>query len=416
MKAITETAQAETSKVTAGPQVTPGAIRWLVLLVCWGAQTLTFVDRLAWATVAVEAGDALSIPVKVLGIFVTSFYVGYVASNVVGGLSTDRFGPERVILASLAPLGIATFFFGFTDNIPTGLVFQLLMGLAAGANYAATVKLTMAWFGPAERGRAMGLLTSATSFGVVLANALVPSLSEIWGWRGSYHILGGSTLLFGLIAFAFLSRRPIPRQPKTRFTVTNPFKVLARRPSLLLAVAGFCAMFSTWGVAFWANALMTKNFGMTAVQSGGMLALFGLAGMCSKPAVGFLLDKVGQERKKLILVVVFALFSAGLATYGNLSTPLQLRIATPLLGFVAFIYTPLLIAMVSEAAGPERTGTAVGVTNAIWQLGSVIVPLAVGYVFAETKSFEAAFLLLACGPFLAALIMLGVPARPAPGR
>ena len=415
MKAISKTISQMGPVSEPRTAVPAGYVRWLVLFLCWCAQTLTFVDRLAWATVAVEAGDALSIPVKVLGVFVTSFYVGYVSSNIVGGLSTDRFGPERVVLASLAPLGIATFFFGFTQNIPGGLIFQFLMGLAAGANYAATVKLTMAWFPSAERGRAMGLLTSATSFGVVLANALVPTISAMAGWRMSYHFLGVATLIFGICAFAFLRRRPVTLQAAPAGWV-NPFTVLARRSSLLLAVAGFCAMFSTWGVAFWANALMTKNFGMSAIQSGGIIALFGLAGMASKPAIGFVLDRVGQQRKKLLLITVFTLFAIGLAVYGNLTSPMQLRIVTPLLGFVAFIYTPLLIAMVSEAAGPERTGTAVGATNAIWQLGSVIVPLAVGFVFDATGSFKAAFLLLAGGPILAAIIMLGVPTWPSPDR
>jgi len=133
------------------------AFRWAVLLISWLAVTLTFIDRLAWSSVAIEAGGSLGIPVAALGVFVTAFYLGYVASNVVGGPSSDRFGAERVMLMSLVPLGLATFFFGFTTSIPYGFALQMLMGLAAGANYSATVKLIVSWFGLSERGRAMGL-------------------------------------------------------------------------------------------------------------------------------------------------------------------------------------------------------------------------------------------------------------------
>lgn len=54
------------------------------------------------------------------------------------------------------------------------------------------------------------------------------------------------------------------------------------------------------------------------------------------------------------------------------------------------------------------TGTASGLANAIWQLGSVLVPLAVGAVFSATGSFDAAFITLAAGPVLAMLVTLPV--------
>jgi nitrate/nitrite transporter NarK len=58
-------------------------------------------------------------------------------------------------------------------------------------------------------------------------------------------------------------------------------------------------------------------------------------------------------------------------------------------------------------------GTAAGMTNAMWQIGSVLVPLAVGAVFAATNnSFMAALITLAAGPFLGMIIMYFVNERP----
>lgn len=383
------------------------AFRWAVLLVSWLAVTLTFTDRLAWASVAVVAGQSLGIPVAALGVFVTAFYVGYVASNVVGGLSSDRFGPERVMLISLVPLGIATFLFGFTSSISYGLALQMLMGLAAGANHSATVKLIVSWFGLSERGRAMGLLTSANSFGVVVANTVVPYLSTTAGWGGAYHVLGATTSIFGIVAYLVLRNRIAPGapSPSARF---EPLVVFRDRNLTLLAMAGFCAMWGTWGVAFWANALMSKQFGMTPVETGSLIALFGVAGLLSKPIMGFVLDLLGPGRKKAVLITVFAGFACALAGYSVLDDVAQFRIATPLLGLLAFVYTPVLIALVSEIAGAQRTGTVIGITNAVWQLGSVIVPIAIGLVFSTTGSFCAAFLALAAGPLIAALLVIPV--------
>jgi nitrate/nitrite transporter NarK len=77
----------------------------------------------------------------------------------------------------------------------------------------------------------------------------------------------------------------------------------------------------------------------------------------------------------------------------------------------AFIYTPLIVAMVAEIAGPHLVGSAYGITNAFWQLGSVIVPIVVGVVYQQTNSLYAAFVALAAGPLLAAVAMFWVRER-----
>jgi nitrate/nitrite transporter NarK len=54
------------------------------------------------------------------------------------------------------------------------------------------------------------------------------------------------------------------------------------------------------------------------------------------------------------------------------------------------------------------TGAASGVANAIWQVGSILAPMAVGAVFAATGSFAAAFITLAAGPALGMVVMFFV--------
>jgi nitrate/nitrite transporter NarK len=70
--------------------------------------------------------------------------------------------------------------------------------------------------------------------------------------------------------------------------------------------------------------------------------------------------------------------------------------------------------MVAESSGALLAGSAAGILNSFWQLGSVIVPLVVGIVFQASASFEAAFATLAAGPACAAIVLLFVrEAKPA---
>jgi ACS family glucarate transporter-like MFS transporter len=381
------------------------AYRWLVLAFAWGALLLTFIDRLAWGNLAVPVGTALGMSLGALGVFVTAFYVGYVVSNMAGGVATDLFGPRRAVALSLLPLGVCTFFFGHVTSVPAGMVLQVLMGLAAGCDYAACVKLTTAWFDLKSRGRATGLLMTATSLAVVLTNAIIPKLLEIQRWTKIYEQLGIITALFGLCCYVVV--RDGPLLSKRSLQKLDLHQLLKNRDLLLLALAGFGSMWGTWGFTFWANALMIKGYGLSAISAGAITMLFGIGAIVSKPLVGLLSDWLGGRRKLLVMICLFG-FTASLLVFGRLHTVEQFRLIAPLLGVAAFAYSPLLAVMIAEVAGPAVAGSATGFTNAFWQLGSVLVPLAVGAVFQSTHLFFVAFLALSAGPALALLCMLPV--------
>jgi nitrate/nitrite transporter NarK len=66
---------------------------------------------------------------------------------------------------------------------------------------------------------------------------------------------------------------------------------------------------------------------------------------------------------------------------------------------------------VGELVDKRNIGVAMGLINAIWQLGSLISPLAVGFVLDLTHSYFYAFLTLGIGPLLGAIIMLSASNR-----
>ena len=387
------------------PTARASAYRWLILAFAWGALLLTFVDRLAWGNLAVPVGHALGMSLGALGLFVTAFYVGYVLSNVAGGIAIDLLGPRRALALSLLPLGICTFFFGHVHSVSVGIVLQVLMGLAAGCDYAACVKLTTAWFDLKRRGRAIGLLMTATSLAVVLTNAIIPKLLVIQSWTRIYEQLGIVTALFGLCCYAAV--RDGPLLSKRAFEKGDLRQLIKNRDILLLALAGFGAMWGTWGFTFWANALMIKGYGLSSIAAGAITVLFGVGAIVSKPLIGLLSDWLGGERKLLVMICLFS-FTGTLLVFGRLHTVDAFRMIAPLLGVTAFAYSPLLAVMIAEVAGPSVAGSATGFTNAFWQLGSVVVPLVVGAVFQSTHSFFIAFLVLAGGPALALLCLIPV--------
>jgi len=385
-----------------------GSYRWLILGLTWLALLVCFIDRLAWGSVALDASRTLGLPIAAVGGFVTAFYIGYVVSNATLGFATDIVGPRITIALGLLALGGLTLAFGSVQSFVAGAAVQVLMGIASGVDYSAGVKLNTEWFDRPRRGTAFGIYMTATSLAVIVTNATVPMLAHRSTWRGAYVTLGAATIAIGLIC-ALLIRNAATKGSTHARTAPDFSLLLSRRDLMLAAVAGFGAMWGTWGFTFWANALMVKGKGLAPSEAAHIMVVFGIGAVVAKPIVGMVSDWLGGRRKWLT-VACLAGFGPALIAFGWSAGAPGFRLLAPVLGVFAFVYSPLMGAIIAELAGADLAASATGVTNAFWQLGSVIVPSVVGAVFQTTGSFHAAFLALAAGPFVAAIVMAFVRA------
>ncbi len=389
----------------AGLQEKSSAYRWLILLFAWLAYLVSFIDRLIWTSVNGMAAESYGLSLATLGVFVTAFYAGYVISQLLTGFVSDWLGPRLMLVLALLPLGALTFAFGFTTTLTAGLALQALMGLAAGADFAAGVKLIISWFGVAERGRAMGIYMTSTSLGVVVTNAVVPRALLLMPWTTVYQVAGIITAVLGIACFLALRDNPGGAEAPP-FHWRNVGMLARSRQYVFIVLAGAGGVWGTWGYAIWASALMRKALNFPALTAGGIVAVFGIAAVVAKPIIGIVSDMMGGRRKALVMASLLC-FAALLVVTGLLRTPIAFWLIAPLLGFTAFSYSPLSNTMAAEAGGAVAASAA-GISAAVGSLGAMVVPMVVGVGFQTTGSYEVAFLILAAGPLLGALCMLPV--------
>lgn len=369
---------------------------------------LTFVDRLAWANVASSASNTLHLPVVALGGFFTAFYVGYVAANAISGVATDRLGSRITLPCALLALGVLTYAFSMVRSVSMGIVIQCLMGLAAGVDYAAVIKIVAGWFAPHQRARAIGAVVTSMSVGVIAANTGIPAGLIHASWGRIYQVLGLATAASSVLCFLFLRDAP-KGSPSTRRHVNlqsiTPF--LKNRNFWLATLAGFGACWGSIGFMFWTNALMQKGLGFTPVQSGFVATVFGAASVVGSPLVGVFSDWLGRPRKWLTAGIIFAI-GVGLLVFGRLTDLLPMQVVAALLGIASFGWGALIATIITELVGVDVAASAIGLSNATQQLGAVLMPIAVGVVFQVTSSFYLAFVTLAAGPILGGLAVCAV--------
>jgi sugar phosphate permease len=381
--------------------------RWLVLLLSWAAFTMTSVDRSTWGPASASVGESLAVPIAALGTFATAYYIGYVLSNLGGGYLVDWLGGRVVMSVSGIGAGLAMVLFGSTTSMAVGLSIQALVGLLAGVDFAAGLKLLATWFAPEKRGFAVGIFVTATSLGTVIANAVVPSLIISSGWESAYHYFGIVTIVIGVACAIFIrnGNAAATHDPAAaKRALPNVRPLLRNRNILLLGLAGFGGLWGTYGFVTWSNTLMVKGTGINPVDAGIVLVLFSGIAVGIKPIVGWIVDKLGIGLR-LPIVAILGFFGVMLLVFGNLTSYTQFLWLAPLVGIGAYAYTPLTTAMIPLLAGHKVAGSAAGAVNAFWQLGSVTVPTVIGLVYAGTSgSFVAAFATLAAGPIIGALI------------
>lgn len=327
-----------------------GVYAWIVVLFCLGVYTLTFVNRLAWGTMATVAGPSLGMSVASFGVFVTAFYFSYVCSNATGGFVTDTIGPRLTILLALVPFGVFTFFFSYTPSVLVGIFIQVGMGFTAGLNYAAVIKLVSSWFPLRSRGKPMAALLLGSSLGLTLTNAIVPSLLKHFGWRGVYKGIGIITIVWGTLSYLVVRDNPFRQKqsgekPSYRLLFQN-------RNLLFLALAGFGGFWATVGFANWANALMVKGYHLPLVRAGVVVVLFGIGAFVGKPLIGTIADWLGGHYKALTMCCL-GLFSAMLLIFGKMSTELTFMIIAPFLGITAYSYATTMTMMITEVSRAE---------------------------------------------------------------
>ena len=382
-----------------------------ILLIVWAAFLMTFLGRLAWPPIMPLAVSDLNISAKEAGSFMTTFYIGYVLTQLPGGLLTDRFGYRKVILISFIFMGIFTALIGTIQSYDQGLLYRLAAGLGSGAVYAACIAAIFDWFPDKGRGTAMGFFFTASSLGVTTVNLLVPPIAALYGWKGAFYFIGLLPMLAFAIALLLLKEcnNPKTQKPKTNLTNFwgNTVSLLKNRNLMITAGSGFWVMWATWGTATWANSYLHKILGLSLVEAGSIMSLYGLAALICKPISGFLAD-VFREKKKLLLCWMIIIFAPLLLLFGYNTNITVLYILTPLLGIAAFIYTPVLSLFVGEQVSREQIASASGLVNTIQQLGALISPLTVGFILDLTQNYFFAFAALAAGPIISVVMLMTI--------
>jgi sugar phosphate permease len=164
--------------------------RWAVLAAGTAAAASGSAFFIGLPVLAPAIRDEFGLTLSQLGLVLACLWIGTLLTLLGWGLLADRFGERAVLSTGLTACGLLAAAAGWAGSATT-LAVLLLLASAAGASVnAASGRAVMQWFGPEERGLALGIRQTAIPAGAGVSALTLPAINDAGGLKAAYLFLG----------------------------------------------------------------------------------------------------------------------------------------------------------------------------------------------------------------------------------
>jgi sugar phosphate permease len=377
-----------------------GRYRWAVLAAGTSAQAAYLALLTAPAVLAPALRHDLGLSLTQVGVVIAAPWVGPIGTLLPWGLLADRIGERRVLAAGLGICAALATPIAFTSSFAAVVV---LLGAAGGAGASvnsASGRAVMSWFGPRERGLALGIRQTSTPLGAAVAALALPAIERGAGLEGAFLFLAGLTFAGAVVGGAVV--RDVPggsgAGEARRVLSDGRLWTIGASAGLYLvaqvAVTGFLVLY------------LHDERGFSTQQAALVLAGIQAVAVVLRIALGRWSDVLGDRIRPLRLVglAAFATLAVAAAVLG--ASTGAVVVAFVVAGGMAMSWNGLSFAAAAELAGRERSGAAIGFQQTILTTTATVVPPVFAAVVGAT-SWRAAFALASLAPLVGSAMLWG---------
>ena len=353
-------------------------------------------------------------PVQVGWIF-AAFSIAQLLSAPVWGRVSDRYGRRPALLIGLGASAIAYVVFGFADTLLLLFVSRFVQGAGGGttgvaqAYVADTVR-------PADRARALGWLSSASSAGVIVG-PLIGTVAARLGTEAPGLIAAALCIVNALFAWKWLpeSRVHAGERPAVTRHIWAP-----TLQALITPRAPVSRLIWIYGVGMLAFSSLTAilplyleaEFRVDERSFGLFLTYFGVLSIVMRIVLlGPIVDRIGERWTMragcLILIAGFLLYPAATNIW-------VLAIGVmPLVPIGTALLFPSTTSLISASTPKHELGVTMGVAQTFAGIARVIAPLFATKVF---QDFGHGWPFMASAALVLLVGLLAIRVEPAPDQ
>ena len=300
---------------------------------------------------------------------ITALFVGPVS---------DTYGRRRVGLTGLLVMGGGILGSILAWDYWALLVCRLLTGIGAAMIPPNSMAIIADHFSPAERGRPISIVISASFLGPVLAIPLIALLADLGGWRTPFGVMGGLCLILWGVQWLWLPQQRHAAGQAVAFLAR--FAALSRRAGIWhVLVANALYQTAAFALFTYLAAFLMRSYGMRGRDTALPLAAAFFGAMLGSLLGGTVAGRTWRIGGVALALLVGGIF-AGLMFVVAVSPWLTVLLATA--GAILLtVFEPVTWALMAELAGESRA-TANGMLATSNQLGAMIGASVGGLVLA----------------------------------
>lgn len=412
-----------------------GFHRYITLALITIVLALSTGDRATLSVAGPHMSKDLGLDAVQMGWLFSSFAWAYVLSQVPAGWLVDRIGAKAAITAGLVLWSATTLLMGavhwFSFAFAALLVLRFLLGAMESPVGPASGRVIAAWFPASERGVAGAIFNSAQYLSLVIFTPLMGWLDHQFGWNHIFTVMGGLGILLALVWMRkYFSPAEHPRVSPAEIAHIEAGGALVHlggkrssdaaaprlgdlgqlfRSRMLVGIfiAQYCITSITWFFVSWFPSYLVNGRGFSILQAGFVAAVPAICGFIGGVSTGFVSDALLRRTGSLTLarklpITVGLLLSASMIACNYVDTD-WLVIALMSLAFFGKGFGSLGWTVVADTAPARIVGSTGGVFNAVGNVAGIVTPIVIGYIIAETHSFNGALVYVGAHGLIAIL-------------
>jgi MFS family permease len=350
----------------------------------------------------------------------TIYYVGSLASNVIGGPAVDVSG-RRILfqILSLLMAGLALVGLGLSGNFFLIAFMGVLIAAANNLWHPAAMSFLSSEY-PGNRAFVLSLHGIGSNIGEAIgpvAAGVILTWSA-WGWQSAAYVNAVPALLMAVVFVVFVlpKDRPVAGIRRSGVDLSTYFvgllRILKDKAVLGLSMmAGFRSMAQS-GLKLFLPFYIVDVLGLPYAYAGFALTALLVGGLVASPIAGAYADRIGRRQVLMMGLGASTVVIIGLTFVGNGTTYV---VGISLLGFTMFAVRPVIQGWMMDLVPRTMAGSAISFMFSIQAFKSAITPL-IGGLIADRYGLPAVFYFLAAVLLLANAVVFFLPkdeARPA---
>lgn len=384
---------------------------------------LAYIDRTNVALILPYIGKELPLSHAAQGGVSGIFFIGYLILQIPGAVLASRWSARKTVVILMLAWSLAAMACGLVTSESQLYVARFFLGVFEGGVWPAVLILLASWFPQAERARANALWMACLPLSAIIMSPISGWMLAEWSWRTVFIVQGFPPLIWAVVWWFAIADRPSAARWLSTVERTHIEAVLAAEESakpagarltyrhalrertvLVLIAIYFFWITGFYGFSLWSPSVVkTLTHGGSSELVGLLNAIPYLVALISMIGVALWSDRTGHRRLAVAIPLVVAIVGLLLGQAASGSPGWQLVLLCVVAAGVYAPYGPFW-AIPSTVLRFEVVAVALGVINAIGNLGGFAGPYLVGWLTDLTGSSVTGFAVLA--GFLAVAVLL----------